>query len=364
MTGERLAPRFSIEVNGVGVRADVGAAVSEVTVSSEPDTFDQCTLTLANPYPEMRWTHDPRDAAVFKEGNGLVVKLGYGNELEPMFDGEITTISPNFPEAGTPTVRIEGYTRMHRLRGSPKTRTFLGMTDREIAQKVASELQLQLDADDPGVTHPYVIQFNQTDFAFLLERAQRVRYALQIEGRKLCFKKGGEAAQQTLTLVYGAALASSLESGELHPLRSFNPTMNTLRPVDHVIVRGHDAKTREPIEARAGARDADASLGGTRKGPAVTAGAFGAREQIVVDRPVASQSEADALARAIYTKRALEFVTGSGTALGLPELKAGRVVRLLGLGRFSGRYYVTQSTHTIGASGYTTSFTARSDSVS
>jgi phage protein D len=237
------------------------------------------------------------------------------------------------------------------------------MTDREIAQRVARELKLQLDADDPGVTHPYVIQFNQTDFDFLVERAQRIRYELQIKGRKLSFKKGPEGTPQSLTLVYGAAPGGAVD-GDVQPLRSFNPTMNTLRPFEHVVVRGHDPKTREPIEARAGAADADATLGGARKGSAVSTSAFGAREQLVVDRPVASRTEADELARALYTKRALQFVTGSGTAAGVPELKAGRVVRLLGLGRFSGRYYVTQSTHTIGAGGYLTSFAARSDSLS
>jgi phage protein D len=361
MTGERLAPRFVVQVNGIGVRADVAAALTELTVTSEPDTLDHCALTLANPYPEMRWTHEPRDADVFKEGNGLSVRLGYGNALRRVFDGEITAISPSFPEAGTPTVRISGYTRLHHLRGAPQTRTFLGMSDREIAQRIADELHLEIDADDPGVTHPYVIQFNQTDLAFLLERARRIRYELRIEGRKLQFKKGGEGAPRTLTLAYGAV---SGDTPPAHPLRSFNPTMNTLRPVDHVIVRGHDPKTREPIEARAGSADTDVTLGGKRTGPAVTTSAFGARVHTVVDRPVATQNEADQLARAIYTERALEFVTGSGTAVGTPELNAGGVVQLLGLGRFSGRYYVTQSTHTIGASGYVTSFSARSDSVS
>lgn len=100
MTGDRFAPRFSVEVNGVGVGADAAAAVSQLTVTSEPDTLDHCVLTLANPYPEMRWTHEPRDADVFKEGNGLVVSLGYGKQLQPMFDGEITAISRRFPSPG------------------------------------------------------------------------------------------------------------------------------------------------------------------------------------------------------------------------------------------------------------------------
>ena len=364
MTGDRFAPAFRVEVNGVGLKADVASAVTELSVTSEPDTLDHCSLTLANPYPAMRWTHEPRDADVFREGNGLTVDLGYGKQLARVFDGEITAISPSFPESGTPTVRIEGYTRLHRLRGAAKTRTFVGMTDREIAQRVADELKLKLDADDPGLVHPYVIQFNQTDLAFLLERARRIRYELRVDERTLRFKRGGEAQQQALSLAWGAMPGAPSGGGTAEPLRSFNPTMNTLRPVDHVIVRGHDPKKHEPIEARAGSGDEDATTGNTRKGVSVSSGAFGARGQIVVDRPVASRTEAANLARALYTRRALEFVTGTGTAVGLPELTAGRVVELLGLGRFSGRYYVTQSTHTVGSGGYVTSFTARSDSLS
>jgi phage protein D len=280
-----------------------------------------------------------------------------------MFDGEITGISPSFPESGTPTVRIEGYSRLHRLRGAPMTRTFVGMTDREIAQRVADALKLKLDADDPGVVHPYVIQFNQTDLAFLLERARRIRFEVQVDERTLRFKRGGEGQQPALTLAWGA-VSGAPPGGGAEPLRSFNPTMNTLRPVDHVIVRGHDPKKHEPIEARAGAGDEDVTTGNDRKGVTVTSSAFGARGQTVVDRPVASRTEASNLARALYTRRALEFVTGTGTAVGLPELMAGRVVELLGLGRFSGRYYVTRSTHTIGSAGYVTSFSARSDSLS
>jgi phage protein D len=364
MTVERFAPAFSVEVDGVGVEADAAGAVTELSVTRQPDTIDTCVLTLANPLPEMRWTHSPRDADVFRAGNGLTIKLGYGNALREVFDGEITAITPTFPEAGTPTLRIEGYTRMHRLRAAPKTRTFLGMTDGEIAGRVARDLKLQLDADDPGVSHDYVIQFNQTDLAFLLERAERIRYEVSVSGRKLRFKRAGESQTRALTLVYGGAAEDPADASDAHPLRSFSPKMNLLRPVDHVIVRGHHPKTGKAIEARAGAGDADATLGGTRKGPELATGAFGAREHTVVDRPVASLTEAKQLARALYTGRALEFVTGNGTTIGIPEMAAGTVVRLLGLGRFSGSYYVTQCTHTIGAAGYQTSFAARSDSLS
>jgi hypothetical protein len=45
--------------------------------------------------------------------------------------------------------------------------------------------------------------------------------------------------------------------------------------------------------------------------------------------------------------------------VGLPDLRAGRKVRIRGLGRYSGLYAVTTTTHTLGQGGYSTDFSAR-----
>ncbi len=54
------------------------------------------------------------------------------------------------------------------------------------------------------------------------------------------------------------------------------------------------------------------------------------------------------------------MVKGSGSTVGLPDLRAGTVVHVDGLGeRFSGRYFITSTTHTIGDGGYATQFECR-----
>jgi Bacteriophage probable baseplate hub protein len=54
------------------------------------------------------------------------------------------------------------------------------------------------------------------------------------------------------------------------------------------------------------------------------------------------------------------MVKGSGSTVGLPDIRAGCVIMLERLGkRFSGRYFVTSTTHTIGDGGYTTQFQCR-----
>ncbi len=104
---------------------------------------------------------------------------------------------------------------------------------------------------------------------------------------------------------------------------------------------------------------------GSTTGAEVVARALGRfRTDVVVDHPVASVEEARALARAIYNRRMLDFVVGYGSTIGLPELQAGHVVELDGLGdRFSGRYYVRQVTHSISNAGYSTSFTVARNAV-
>jgi phage protein D len=347
-----LDPAFTVAVNGTSLAADVSRNVMDVSVVNEPDTLDHFSLTLANPYPRMPWTHTG-DAELFKEGNAVTIEMGYVDDLQPMFDGEITSISPTFPESGTPTVRVAGYTRQHWLRRGPKTRTFQDVTDKEIVEQTARDLGLTPEAEDTRTKHPYVIQFNQTDLAFLVERARSIHFEVQVQDRTLLFRKPKNDQSKIHTLVWGRTL------------RSFNPTMNTLRQVSSVVVRGYDPKTKKEIKGQARAGAEDTKMGGTQTGGEVAAQAFNQRiEQVRVETPIASQEEADQLARAIYNDRALEFVTGSGASIGLPDLRAGRVIELDGLGpRFSGLYYITQSTHSIGAGGYHTTFSVKRNSV-
>src|SRR5271170_2317490 len=127
-----FAPAFRIEVNGSRLAADISENIQDVQIVSKPDTLDTFSFTVVNAQPRLRWTHT-RDADLFKEGNSVIIKLGYVGQLQSMIEGEITQIKPVFPESEMPTVAIEGHTRLHRLQGDNKTRTFQKMTDKQIA---------------------------------------------------------------------------------------------------------------------------------------------------------------------------------------------------------------------------------------
>ncbi len=80
--------------------------------------------------------------------------------------------------------------------------------------------------------------------------------------------------------------------------------------------------------------------------------------------PVHSQEEAHAPAREIREQIARRIMKGSGSTIGMPDLRAGRMILVEGLGeRFSGRYFVTSTTHKIDDSGYTTRFECRREEI-
>ena len=80
----------------------------------------------------------------------------------------------------------------------------------------------------------------------------------------------------------------------------------------------------------------------------------------IKDANVRTKEAAKERAKAEMTAIAKELVKATGSAVGMPELRAGRVIEILGLGaRFSGLYRLSQTTHSLGASGYTVSFQAK-----
>jgi phage protein D len=110
----------------------------------------------------------------------------------------------------------------------------------------------------------------------------------------------------------------------------------------------------------ADARDVTTMIGGRTSGPKAAA-IFGPTSAAIVDPPVGSRAEAYQIAQAQINEMALSYIGGSGVCIGRADLRAGEVIKIVGMGRrFGGLYYVTATTHTYTPQqGYRTSFNVR-----
>ena len=356
MSPEFFVPEFDIRVNGSPLHSEIANDVAAIEVVQEPNTLDHVRIALAHVGdPEFAIAMGGRTQnplTVFTEGSAVQLSLGFlGDPLAKVFEGDVTGVTAIFPEEGPSTLEVHCHSYMHRLRRSVRTKTYLRQKDSAIAMQLGRQAGLTVRADDSKVMQEFVMQYNQTDLEFLLERASRIGFELLIEGKTLHFRHAGDAGSSVLKLKYGDSdgLLSATLREEL------------LGQGDSVTVRSVDRSGKSIV----GKALADSiTPGAVRSGPKLSKRAFGATETVVVDRPLATKADADTLALSILNGRARAFVTGSGRAIGRPALRAGGVIELTGVGKtFDGKYYVVQSTHLYGEDGYHTSFRVRRNAV-
>ncbi len=355
-----FAPTFNVKVSGATLAAEVTAYIVQLSVDLQPDSLATFSLTVANPFPQMPWTHVT--PTLFQEGNEINIEMGYVGRTCPMVSGDITKVDASFPESGSPTINVNGYSALHRLRGAAKSRQFDKQSDKEVVEFIAQEHHLRASVEDAGIRYEHISQVQQDDLGFVLQRGREIGFELLSEGKDLIFRRRQPRQQDAFTFRWGEVQELTDTPAEILPLKSFSPTINTAAQVTKVIVRGgRDPKTGQQYIGTAGPTPG----GAQRSGAEVVQAAFGeTREEVISTEPFPSQAAADARALAEYQARAREFVTGIATSIGVPELRPGVSVVIKGLGpKFSGQYYVVNTLHSIGGSGYETSFHVQRDQI-
>jgi phage protein D len=327
----------------------------------EMEHMTSFALTINN-WDDRNFRFKYSDEQDFDVGQRVHVMLGYADQLRSMVTGYITTLTPRFPESGQPTLGVSGLDAMVLLRDRKPTgsdqRKFVNMTDADIAKVIARRNGLRCEATQGGEKHDLVIQKNQDDAQFLMERASRIDYDCFIHtdpvgnASTLHFEVPTDARDGRRARVYRFVWGESLIA--------FNPVLTIARQVSKVTVRGWNPATKSVIEGSAGPDDLPGAKKNGDSGPQVVASKLGNKQDVVLDALVTSQQEARALALQLLRERAYDFITGSGDVIGLADLRPGDNIDLAGLGtRFTGTYYVKKVEHAFGANGYTTHFEVR-----
>lgn len=345
---DTLTPEFRILIDGTPLPEEVRSDLVAITVLEDVEATGMFSFALYGwdeERMEVKWMDDER----FREGGAVEIEMGYKDSLQSLFKGEITALEPDFPSDSHPLLTVRGHDRRHRLMRTRRSRTFLNMTDSDIAAQIAGEAGLCPRTEGSSVTLDYVIQHNQTDLEFLQERARRIGFEVVVEDRTLLFRPRGHEQSEALTL-----------NREVE-LLEFYPRLSTLGQAEEVRVHGWSPQEKKEIVATAGPGDAGSSMAGNTLGPDAVGRAFGDTGQVAVRQPVQDQAEADQLARGRMREMGLIYIVGEGQCIGDPNLRAGKVVKIEGLGeRFSGLYYIISCEHDFrGDYGYRIAFSVR-----
>lgn len=376
----QYAPEFSIRLDGDNLPVEIRSAISSVNYQDGIEGADRVELALAN--PSLRLLDHPL-LAVDRE---FRLSLGYAPDpLEEVFVGEITAVEPSFPSGGMPTLRIVAQDFLHRLGKGTKDRAFrlnipsignFALPDPAVAAIVSGFNALVPLPDPINVIGALVSlatytsvgqqaqqavrrQTGQSDFDFLARLAREngwqmyIDHTLEPKGRVLRFQFLIQDYAPSLSLTWG------------RDLMEFTPRLTTVGDIFGVSARVWvDSLKMEFVIVVSW--DYDRAMLNAVVYPSLV-GDLGA----VLGEDAASRTLSitptglAAATRDVMTEllpRLNNRLTGSGSTIGDPRIKGGRVISLDGLGgQFSGLYRVTQATHTLDASGYRTAFQARKE---
>ncbi|WP_437727131.1 phage late control D family protein [Sorangium sp. So ce861] len=354
-------PRYRVLIDGRELHAS-GSDFLSVEVSDSISELSGFTLVLNNwddgggrRRPGFKYTED---FAAVRPGSRVEIEMGYedGPPMELMLTGVITALDPSFPASGAPTITVRGFDRLHEMRNDPKSVSWKD-NDADIATAIAASYGMRARVDrtlDTGERLPapdgVVPQQNMDDLAFLVERARRINFEVYACCDELCFVQSREGQDPVaLRLEWGSSLVS------------FSPSLSFAKQVSEVTVRAWHPYSGELIEVTERRLDAEEVPPGRRPADDLVRELFRRdKREIITSEGVLSEADAKALAHSVLARSTDPFVTGTAQTVGIPLLRAGRNVELTGLGKiFDGKYYITESTHTIDEGGYQTTIHVR-----
>jgi hypothetical protein len=343
-----IAPAFRLLIDGKDA-VKQGMAVSSVSVDTTAQSkADSARFTVSNAYNLVKRDFDWLDDLLVP-GKPLEVHMGYTDILTPLFYGYITEVSITFPSSGTPEVSVTGMDLSFKMMRGRSTKSWANQKISDVVKALGQQYgATDFVIDATTETVPVLTKNPKNDYQFILQLAKSLDYEFFVVGKTLYFRKKNTNKTPLMTLSWGKHLIS------------FRVAQNIADQVTKVKVRSWDAKNQQVIEASSTSVNKIGS--NSKTGPDLLKSLGEFEENLYVNAE--NMQEAKTKADAAMNERAMRLVSGEAECIGLPEIRAGRYIKLDGLGaKFNQPYYISSAKHTIGDSGYTTEFSVQGNAV-
>lgn len=331
------APTYEIDIQGGATFSTAKGQASSVTVRTGIEGANRVAFSVAGVFDQRSAEFTGLAKQGLVVGKHLTVAVGYGDKTKRIMTGQITDLKPNFPEGDQPTVDVVGHDYRDAMKRSSTDASWSDATVESVARSIAQRYgfsEEKVEGDGPATGSAGKLKFEQllkdakSDRGFLKCLAETFDYEQFSRAGVFVFRRPKKDAAPTVSLTYGSGLRSFTAAE-----RSAETSVGT------VTYRGTNHYTGERIEG-----SSERSAGGDA--------------EVLRKAPMESNEEA----RRRSASKATEIDQKdryTATVVGLPDLQIGDWVELKGLGSigkrsFGGRYYIMETTHDLGGSGYTT----------
>jgi uncharacterized protein len=288
------------------------------------------------------------DRRLLDFGKAFKVKLN-ADDRSTIFEGRMMGIEAVFPEGSAPrTLCVLAEDRLQDLRMTRRTRTFSDVSDADVFRRIANDHSLTPELDVNGTTHKLVAQVNQSDLAFVRERARAIDAEVWVSNNTLFVKSHTARGRDSLQLRYPS-----------QALRAFSVMADLAQQRTSVAATGWDVAGKQMLKQEATEQSLRSELGNDEGGASILRARIGERKECLAHTVPLTSDEARAEAESYFKLGARRFVVGRGVAQTDERLRVGNRVEIDGVGTlFNGKYAFSEVRHRFDGAGLRTEFVA------
>jgi Rhs element Vgr protein len=321
---------FTILSGGVGVTKEYH--VLSIVVNKEINRIAAATIVIVDG-EAAKQTFEVSNKADFEPGKEIEIKAGYRANEETIFKGLVIRHGIKVRNK-TSVLVIECRDKAIRTTVACKSRYFKKMTDSDVLEEVIDSYGLDKNVSPTPNKHKQLVQYNSTDWDFMLCRADTNGLLCSTDNGKVNIVKPNFSAAPKLTIQYGATVHDL--DAEIDARFQFKSvTGSTWRHTDQTLLNTVEAEN--PAVPDAG------NLTATTLANVINEKEFRLFHSGQMDEP-----ELQAWVNAKMLKHRLAKIRGSVQTDGTAAVMPCDIIQLNGVGeRFQGKLFVTAVSHRI-----------------
>ncbi len=137
----------------------------------------------------------------FKPGNTIKVQLGYKTQADTVFEGIIVKHGIKIRQRASSLLMIEAKDKAIKLAAARKSIYYINKTDSDVITTLADGLSKEIDSTT--FSYKQLVQFDATDWDFIVTRAEANGMLVLTDDGKLIVKKPSSTGSPVLTATYG-----------------------------------------------------------------------------------------------------------------------------------------------------------------
>jgi Rhs element Vgr protein len=327
----RSVSTFTILSNGAEVSKTYH--VLSIVIGSEINRIPSATILIMDGEPS-RQTFDVSNTRDFQPGAAIEIHAGQRGKEEPVFKGIVIRHSIKVRKA-TSVLSVEVKDKAVTMTTLPKSKFFHDSTDSDIIEQLLTAAGLDKDVASTAIKHRQLVQFNTTDWDFMLCRADVNGLICIVRDGKVSVSKPDFTQAPALTVQYGATV-KELDAEIDARLIYASVTATAWDPAEQALVSGVEAS--DPSVPQAGDLSVSNDLAPVANSQPL---------QLVHSGHV-QEAELKAWADAKLMTSRLAKIRGRVRVDGTNVAKAGQLISLKGAGhRFEGNLYLSGVRHEI-----------------